>query len=329
MAAASLQGAAIPFSNRCVSGGEAECSSRAEVPCRSGRAAVESRRCRQGQESCQLNAKHHNTGAKARDVSCAVALAERSTTTRQPRQCSLLNCDDAVLCCVQGDANVLHTELGTSNIYLIGMMGCGKSTVGRLLAEVLGYDFVDSDSLVEEAAGMSIPDIFAIHGEATFRELETQAISRLASMGRLIVATGGGAVLRPCNWDIMKAGVVAWLDVPLEDLAARVVAAGVKSRPILSQGAENEDAYTSALARLSSVWEKRKHLYLSAEVRVSLKDMADLLGRNVKEISAPRIAGEIVQKVRDLLETRQMLDEISRGAWMDGESCDRDMVTYN
>ncbi|XP_039820866.1 shikimate kinase 2, chloroplastic-like [Panicum virgatum] len=104
-------------------------------------------------------------------------------------------------------------------------MGSGKSTVGKILAEVLGYSFFDSDNLVEQAVGMSsVAQIFKIHSEAFFRENESNVLRDLSSMRRLVVATGGGAVIRPINWNYMKKGLSVWLDVPLDALAKQIAA---------------------------------------------------------------------------------------------------------
>ncbi|MEN9222156.1 MAG: shikimate kinase, partial [Thermostichus sp. BF3_bins_97] len=99
------------------------------------------------------------------------------------------------------------------NIYLIGMMASGKSTLGAELAAQLGCQFFDTDVLVEQVAGCPIPQIFADQGEAAFRDLETQVLAQLSSYTRLVIATGGGIVLRPQNWSYLHHGLTLWLDV--------------------------------------------------------------------------------------------------------------------
>ncbi|KAK8940760.1 hypothetical protein KSP39_PZI010297 [Platanthera zijinensis] len=121
-------------------------------------------------------------------------------------------------------------------IYLVGMMGSGKTTVGEILSEVLGYSFFDSDKLVEQAVGMySVAQIFKEHSEGFFRDNESKALKDLSLNRRLVVATGGGAVIRPINWRYMKRGITVWLDVPLEALARRIAAVGTESRPLLNK----------------------------------------------------------------------------------------------
>jgi len=123
------------------------------------------------------------------------------------------------------------------NIILIGLMGAGKSAVGRSLAERLGRPFVDTDKLIEEQAGRSIPAIFADEGEEGFRRREAAVIASLKARDGLVVATGGGAVLRPENRAALRAsGVVIWLEAAPEVLLERTEAQGVATRPLLTGG---------------------------------------------------------------------------------------------
>ncbi|NER06556.1 MAG: shikimate kinase, partial [Okeania sp. SIO3C4] len=104
------------------------------------------------------------------------------------------------------------------NLYLVGMMGAGKTTVGELLAKDLGYRFLDMDSLISQVAGKSINEIFADRGEAGFRQLETNVLAEVSSYKNLTIATGGGIVINPFNWSYLQHGIVVWLDVPIEVL---------------------------------------------------------------------------------------------------------------
>ena len=90
------------------------------------------------------------------------------------------------------------------NLALIGFMGCGKSTVGHMVARDLKFSFVDTDSLVEERAGISVAEIFRSEGESVFRKLEKEVISDLSGKEELVIATGGGAVLNPENFESLK-----------------------------------------------------------------------------------------------------------------------------
>lgn len=113
----------------------------------------------------------------------------------------------------------LALEKQMENLILIGMPGCGKSTVGRLLAEKMGRTFVDADLAIEEAAGQSIPEIFAQQGEAGFRALETSVLEELGKRSGLVLATGGGCVTRRENYRLLhQNGRIFWLHRSLEAL---------------------------------------------------------------------------------------------------------------
>lgn len=99
---------------------------------------------------------------------------------------------------------VRHIEKKTKNIILIGMPGCGKTTIGRVLADLLGRPFIDCDEQIIKTAGCSIPDIFEQRGEAGFRALETQITARFAKESGLVIATGGGVVTRAANHDLLR-----------------------------------------------------------------------------------------------------------------------------
>jgi shikimate kinase len=124
-----------------------------------------------------------------------------------------------------------------TNIALIGFMGAGKTAVGRLLAEKLGKELVELDSLIEQKAGKSIPVIFSEDGEQTFRQLEIEAVAEVAGNSNRIIACGGGVVLNRINIDRLKEGaVVVWLTASPEVILQRV-SADSSVRPLL----ENSD----------------------------------------------------------------------------------------
>ncbi len=102
------------------------------------------------------------------------------------------------------------------NVYLVGMMGSGKTTVGKLLAEKLNYRFLDTDILIETIAGKTIKQIFAQEGEAKFRELETQVLGEVSAYTRSVISTGGGVVLKAKNWSYLHYGIIIWIDAPVE-----------------------------------------------------------------------------------------------------------------
>jgi len=125
--------------------------------------------------------------------------------------------------------------MSKQNVILVGLMAVGKSTVGRLLAQHLGYAFYDTDHLIEERAGADVAWIFDVEGEAGFRERETQVIDELTQLEGVVIATGGGAVLEACNRKMLSArGCVVHLDSPLDRLLERTQKD--KKRPLLQKG---------------------------------------------------------------------------------------------
>jgi shikimate kinase len=134
-------------------------------------------------------------------------------------------------------------------------MGCGKSSVGRILATKLGFTFADTDQLIVARAGMEIPEIFAARGEEGFREVEADALRSLAGKDRTVVATGGGIVMRPGNVEMLRGlGFVVWLRASEEIIFERV--SRNDRRPLLQT--ENPRA---TIARLLAL---RTPLYESA-----------------------------------------------------------------
>ena len=157
----------------------------------------------------------------------------------------------------------LKQRLGGRSLYLVGMMGSGKTSTGRPLAERLGYGFVDADAVIEQAAGCSIPEIFERDGEAGFRKLESQVLSAISQRHSLVVATGGGVVTQPENWGLLHSGIVIWLDVVPEQLLQRLKADSTV-RPLL-QTADPEVA-------LNTLLNERRPLYAEADLTVVIND---------------------------------------------------------
>ena len=157
----------------------------------------------------------------------------------------------------------LKQRLGGRSLYLIGMMGSGKTSTGRPLAERLGYGFVDADAVIEQAAGCSIPQIFENDGEAGFRGLESQVLSAISQRHSLVVATGGGVVTQPENWGLLHSGIVIWLDVVPEQLLQRLNADS-NVRPLL-QASDPEVA-------LNALLNERRALYAEADLTVVIND---------------------------------------------------------
>ena len=157
----------------------------------------------------------------------------------------------------------LKQRLAGRSLYLVGMMGSGKTSTGRPLAERLGYGFVDADAVIEQAAGCGIPEIFNRDGEAGFRSLESQVLSAISQRHSLVVATGGGVVTQPENWGLLHSGIVIWLDVVPDQLLQRLNADSTE-RPLL-QTADPE-------AALNALLNERRPLYAEADLSVVINE---------------------------------------------------------
>ena len=142
------------------------------------------------------------------------------------------------------------------NVILVGFMGAGKSSVGRLLARRLGRCFVETDDLITAREGRAIPEIFRTHGETRFRELEAEAVEALREKSGEVVATGGGLPCREGRMQTLRAlGTVVWLRGDLGELVARARRAG--ARPML---AERTAAEVEALYRAREPYYRAAHL---------------------------------------------------------------------
>ena len=164
---------------------------------------------------------------------------------------------------MQDSAPSLKQRLSGRSLYLVGMMGSGKTSTGRPLAERLGYGFVDADAVVEQAAGCTIPDIFENEGEPGFRALESQVLNAISQRHSLVVATGGGVVTRPENWGLLHSGIVVWLDVARDELMKRLQE-DATVRP-LRQSPDPEEALDNLLM-------ERRSLYAEADLTVVIND---------------------------------------------------------
>ena len=144
-------------------------------------------------------------------------------------------------------------------LWLIGMMGSGKTVVAQELAEMLATTMIDLDSFVEDAAGSSISEIWREGGEETFRLLEERAVEEVADLADAVVATGGGVVLRADNVEVMRhSGAVVWLRAEPEVLAARI--GGADKRPLLSGSHPTKDRLTSLLADRTPLYQQAADL---------------------------------------------------------------------
>jgi shikimate kinase len=170
------------------------------------------------------------------------------------------------------------------NLYLIGMMGVGKTTVGRLLAHQLGYGFIDTDDVIVKAASKSINEIFTEEGEAAFRQLESDVLGQVCAYTKLTIATGGGIVLRQENWGYLRHGLIVWLDAPVQILLNRL---GEDDRRPLLQDSDPE-------GKLHSLLQQRQPLYSEADLHITITDNQ----------TPEEIATRIIEAIPSVLKTQ-------------------------
>src|SRR6202166_226898 len=161
------------------------------------------------------------------------------------------------------DAEIM-AALGTRSIVLVGMMGAGKSTIGRRLSARLKLPFLDADSEIEAAAGMSIPDIFEIHGEPHFRDGEARVIARLLDSGPAVLATGGGVFMREdTRHPIGEKAVSLWLKADADIIMKRVKRRA--DRPLLQTA--------DPAATVGRLIEEREPVYQHADITIWSRDV--------------------------------------------------------
>ena len=167
-----------------------------------------------------------------------------------------------------------------NNIYLIGFMGSGKSTVGPLLAKKMDGAFLDTDAWIVSECGKSITKIFAEDGEAFFRGKEQEVIRLVSQLENLVVSVGGGAVMNSQNWLMLnKTGVIVYLQCDSESIYNRIK--NDESRPLLNQSEDKK-------AEIQNLLKKRTPVYKKADIIV-----------DVSQLPPDQIAEEIVNKIRN------------------------------
>ena len=165
----------------------------------------------------------------------------------------------------------------SANIVLVGFMGTGKSTVGRVIAQKLEFHFIDTDDVIEQTSKAKISDIFAEHGEVYFRDLESQAVKSVALMKNQVVATGGGVVLRSSNIDLLRTGgPIFCLNATPKAIWDRVRSS--QSRPLL-RGPD-------PLKKIETLLDKRAPYYALADHQIETTG-----------VSVDRVADEIISYI--------------------------------
>jgi shikimate kinase len=179
----------------------------------------------------------------------------------------------------------IRERLGAKSVVLVGMPGCGKSAIGRRLAPRLDLPFVDVDDEIERAAGKTIKEVFADHGEAYFRDGERRVIARLLASGPQVLATGGGALLsEETRANIRRSGISVWVKAELPVLVRRV--AKRSNRPLF-EGRDPEVV-------VKELMEARYPIYATADLVVESRDVPHDV-----------IVGEIIEALAELLLLRE------------------------
>jgi len=179
----------------------------------------------------------------------------------------------------------LLSGLGERSIVFVGLMGAGKTAIGRKVASMLGLSFIDSDQEIETASRMGIPELFERYGEPEFRALEQRVILRLLEGGPRVISTGGGAFMNPqTRAAIASHGISVWLKADLDTLMARVIKK--QNRPLLKTA--------DPRATLERLMEERYPVYAQASVTVPTRDeRKDVIASEVVDaLAAHLLAGE-------------------------------------
>ena len=158
--------------------------------------------------------------------------------------------------------NGLIKELRGRSIFLIGMMGSGKSSTGPILAEILKYKYLDLDVLIEKLTKKTVDKVFSNDGEEYFRDLETQCLQEIIKLPSVVVSTGGGIVLKKENWGILRQGIIVWLDINKE-IALNRLNSKDNIRPLLNGNID---------IKYEEIFQARKDIYAQADLRVEINN---------------------------------------------------------
>jgi len=195
-------------------------------------------------------------------------------------------------------------KLNDTSLFLIGIMGTGKSTVGAALAKTLGYNHLDTDDVIKSVTKKTVAEVFASVGEEEFRALESMILAEVAAYKRCVISTGGGIVCNKTNWMHLHNGVTLRLTADNQLLADRLYADGVEKRPLLRDsglGVDNETAVKASIVKkLEALLEKRELMYKQADITIPLGSRDDR-GASV---------AVVVDRILDALDARVSEDAV-------------------
>lgn len=178
-----------------------------------------------------------------------------------------------------------HNRPSVDNIILIGLMGAGKTTIGKLLASSMGRNFVDSDHEIQRRTGVDIPLIFELEGESGFRKRETEVLRDVTRLPNIVLATGGGAILREENRELLRrSGTVVYLRVPVNELKRRT--RFDKTRPLL-QTADPQARLVELFNQRDPLYQQTAHIILDSG-RQSVRSLVQTLINKLKEYHLSR-----------------------------------------
>lgn len=181
-----------------------------------------------------------------------------------------------------------------ANIILVGFMGTGKTAVGQSLSRILGYPLIDTDELIEEEVGISIPEIFSRFGEPFFREVESRVVERVSRLDAHVISTGGGVVLREENMkNLRRNGIIFCLNASPEEIWRRV--SSESYRPLLN--------VPDPMGRIRELLKRRAPFYARADFQI------ETTGRSIKEITQEILT--IFLSATETLRTTEDGDEIA------------------
>jgi shikimate kinase len=178
------------------------------------------------------------------------------------------------------------------------MMGSGKSTVGKRLAEKLSYRFFDTDDVIEKSLGATVSQIFDENGEEIFRDIETKVLQELSQYARSVISTGGGAVLSRENWGNMRHGIVVFLSGDPKTLASRIQGEEKENRPLLNDVEESQQE--GLVTKLSGILEEREKFYNEADIVVLLEDVD-----TGAVLSPESLTGSIMEKLAKAIQDKK------------------------
>ncbi|KAF8400026.1 hypothetical protein HHK36_015900 [Tetracentron sinense] len=211
---------------------------------------------------------------------------------------------------VKNKLREISPELKGTSVFLVGMNSTMKTSLGKLLADVLRYYYFDSESLVQQAAGgESAAKSFKEKDEKGYRDSETEVLKQLSSMGRLVVCAGDGAVQSPTNLAFLRYGISIWIDIPL-DMVAREIENGSQC---LASAISTLGSSSEVVEQLTLLYEETRGGYATADATISLQKVACQLGYDsVDEVTTVDMAMEVLMEIQKLTRAKKMMEAAAR-----------------